>query len=79
MEIFYVYMYLARGPQLTVRFVGLAAHTAALAHLQHGLEDRQYVMPELAEKLLVTSNLFLSHLSKLVISIMLTQTLIATV
>ena len=41
MEIYYVYMYLARGPQLTVRFVGLAAHTAAPAHSQHGLEDRQ--------------------------------------
>ena len=41
MEIFYVYMYLARGPQLTVRFVGLAAHTVAPAHSQHGLEDKQ--------------------------------------
>ena len=36
-------------------------------------------MPELAEKLLVTSNLFLSHLSKFVVGLMLTQTLIATV
>ena len=45
METLYAYMFLARGPQLIVRFIGLAVFTAASVHKQHGLEDEQLVKP----------------------------------
>ena len=44
MWISYAHTHLARGPQLTVRFIGLAAFTVAFAHRHHGLVDRQQVI-----------------------------------
>ena len=45
METLYAYMLLARGPLLTVRFIGLAVFTVASVHKQHGLEEEQLVKP----------------------------------